>query len=304
MASRDTLLDGTYIAASEVGSPRYKFPFRQSGDNISSLFEQDYWQSMDAFMPYTLGTANTKAPGFYLVDESDPVPLLANLVKLTRTWARIPASQSVDSTLSVTKPQAVAVNALNRSGVNNWALNSTAYTAGNYLIVGSSVHGPFKVCTSATTVAPTTRITVPAGHGLSGSETIYFNGSSTNSVPNYFRALTGEYTVVNSTQIDVDANLGSAITRLYVYLVTRAYTSGLKRVRCRNVTTFYMPGITPGISSADDITIPSGIIDENGLLDAIFQIGSGYVTYDVRSFEPWLWPIYKMQTTQINLADL
>lgn len=103
-ASPEFLIDGTYLKAEPVGAPRHEWPFRVNGDNVSALFEQDYWQTFATFTPQEYGTPFTPASDYYLVKETPPVFVMAGICQFTRTFARIPSQQSVPSSQFVTRP--------------------------------------------------------------------------------------------------------------------------------------------------------------------------------------------------------
>lgn len=104
MASSSLLIDGDFSQATEVGAPRYSYPFRQYGDPVSAFFEQDCWQIQATYAAQKLGIQHPTKPGFYLVEESDPTPIIGNLLQFTRVWSMIPQEQTVPSSLFITKP--------------------------------------------------------------------------------------------------------------------------------------------------------------------------------------------------------
>ncbi len=112
----DFLHDGDFSGPVEIGPPRSEFPFRINGDRTAEYFEQDYWQKRDRFVAANLGIEHRiydrasafgcDRPGFFLGIETKPAPLEigAGLVKYTRTWFRIPGTQTEYSAKYVTKP--------------------------------------------------------------------------------------------------------------------------------------------------------------------------------------------------------
>src|SRR5688572_1802572 len=101
----DFLIDGDFSRAKAQGARRYEYPFRKNGDRVSALFEEEYWQEKRTFTPEALKTPHEELPGFYLVAESEPVEMIAELLKFTRTYARVPVTQTVPGSLWVTKPE-------------------------------------------------------------------------------------------------------------------------------------------------------------------------------------------------------
>jgi hypothetical protein len=104
MASRDTLIDGDFVRPTQVGPRRYTFPFLSNGDRVSCYFEEDYWQTEATFAPGTVGVSHESFRDFILIAESPPIALHAGIVSFTRTWSRVPATQTIDSTIMVAKP--------------------------------------------------------------------------------------------------------------------------------------------------------------------------------------------------------
>ena len=74
-------------------------------------------------------------------------------------------------------------------------------------------------------------------------------------------------------------------------------------VPARRLTTFYLPGVTSGITDADDIPIPSNQSDGPALLEAIFA-GGGSVNWQVGQLTQWReGPILSLTRTTIAAAD-
>ncbi len=119
MASQNILIDGSYISPERVNSPRSKYPFRINGDRVTEFFEQDYWQLRANFIPCDLGVAHPTRGGFYLGIESDPIDLSigAGLCQFTRTWFRVPVTQSENSSKYITKPEISTSSAANLSAL-------------------------------------------------------------------------------------------------------------------------------------------------------------------------------------------
>lgn len=104
MPEPEFLHDGDYSRPVPNGARRFEYPFRHNGDRVSALFEEDYWQSKATFHPMEFTTPHPELRDFYLVGESQPVEFMANLVRFTRLYSRIPRQQVVPSSMFVTKP--------------------------------------------------------------------------------------------------------------------------------------------------------------------------------------------------------
>ena len=85
--------DGDYTTPLRDGARRWLRPF---DDNFAQvMFEQDFQQFEDSFVPLTLDTPSDDFSDAYLVREGELSALGGGVVKWTRTYARIPASREV-----------------------------------------------------------------------------------------------------------------------------------------------------------------------------------------------------------------
>lgn len=107
-ATPTTYVDGSQIfqRAESVNPPRFVYPFRQNGDIVTAYFEEDFWQMESTYVPVALGTQHPVLRDYYLVQESPPVSVTANVFQFTRLWSRIPTTQYVYSSMAITKPVA------------------------------------------------------------------------------------------------------------------------------------------------------------------------------------------------------
>jgi hypothetical protein len=301
--SPDILLDGDYRQPSTFGAPRYVYPFRQNGDRASAYIEQDYWQTWATFTPQELIIPHPTFRDMYLVKETPPVPLFADVVQFTRTWARIPATQNVYSTASFNKPLLTEfATGFNANGVTGAGTSNIVYPVYYYSShywdgQNNRVYGPYVVTTSADSGSDT-RVTWPSAHGITtGRFIIQASGER------YIFA-SGDYTVVNSTTIDLLGwQFDTNATQACKYL--RDYSSGPDTIVTKEVSQFYLPGISAGITTPADITIPASLLNDAAFLAAALANTTGFVNYEVDSLEQWMESsIYVLKTTQINMGDL
>lgn len=91
----------------------------------------------------------------------------------------------------------------------------------------------------------------------------------------------------------------------YYRTLTRTYTPGTDRVGIRMTQKFYLPGVTTGITSATDIPIPMGLLNDIDFLASALAHPTGYQTYDASELTLWSgWPIYTQTLIDINMADV
>lgn len=299
----DILLDGNYLQADAIGSPRWTWPFRQNGDRVSAYFEQDYWQSIATFTPQELIVPHPTLRDFYLIRETPPVPMFADVWQFTRTWARIPATQNVYSTLAINKPAlsefatAFTANGVTGTGTSAAVTPFYEYASHGWDGQNNRVYGPFVTTTSADSGSDT-RVTWGSAHGITTQRFMI-----TASGQRYLFA-SGDYTVVDTTNIDLLGwQFDTNATQAGKYL--RDYSSGQDRIVTKQVSQFYLPGISAGITTAADITIPTPLLNDAAFLAAALANTSGFLNYDTDSLEQWLdSSIYRLNSVQINMGDL
>lgn len=143
---------------------------------------------------------------------------------------------------------------------------------------------------------------IATAHGLASSGNLICSTSSSD---------TGQALLPYGTQWSVvDANtlaVASSYVQTnpaYVGQQTRAYTPGTDRVGIKKTKTFYLPGITSGISTPADIAIPSPLLNDAEFFAAAVATTSGYLTYDSSALEIWMGQIYAQEATAINMADI
>ncbi len=83
-----------------------------------------------------------------------------------------------------------------------------------------------------------------------------------------------------------------------------SYTPGTDTAIGQQVSDFYLPGVTAGITTKDDIAIPDTAINEQALLNLITSGATGYQTYSISGLAPWLGPILELKQVQLNVGNL
>jgi hypothetical protein len=107
MASAVSALDGSYLSAEIGGVPHFEYPFRKNGDRETAIFQQEYWQRASTFVPSELKVPHETHRDFYLISESEPVDVLpgAGVLRFVRTYAKVPATQTVSASRFIPKPE-------------------------------------------------------------------------------------------------------------------------------------------------------------------------------------------------------
>src|SRR5690606_38192111 len=117
-------------------------------------------------------------------------------------------------------------------------------------------------------------------HGLDHSQSIAFLDLDAEAVNPVFQFMPAAWDVIDSNTIEVRTQLFNTDDELKVMSLHAGLTSGTFRVPCRIVSNFYLPGVTPGITTPADIPIPerSGI---DAIVSALLAGQTGSVVYDV-----------------------
>lgn len=145
---------------------------------------------------------------------------------------------------------------------------------------------------------------VAEGHGISASDTIMIRNESED-----YADISGTFTVPNANTLSLtilpsDA-YASAATITEIGRRTKAgYQPGYSNIPAKLNTDFYLPGVTAGITTADDIPIIDSQSDNTTVLSAIF-VGSGTLNWEGGRLGQWgNTNILQVESTTINAADI
>lgn len=142
-----------------------------------------------------------------------------------------------------------------------------------------------------------------ADHGITSDDDIVVTqGSNYRTLP----AGTFTYTPNTITLTSVNGVAFTAATPITAVGKANgnAYTAGSKLTRIKRVTDFYLIGVSPGISTVDDIPLPDYEGDAGSLLAAIFN-GDTDINYEVGELEYYRnGPILMRTRTTLNASTL
>lgn len=295
----NTSTDGTTISyAGDIAKGLYLWGAEMKAGSVAG-----------PYVPTTGTTATISAPDTdaddplaYLVEETDPEPTPGtDFETFWRTYARVPGTQTVPSTLSITKPTPAAyATALNMRLVTGSGTYSDTGVGGyeytNFLwdTIYSRIYGAIAATTSADS-GGNERVTW-TGHGLAGTERIAVYATLPGSAAWHLFA-PGQYTVVDANTIDLTG--WSTITSASSCAkYSRDYTPGLDDVACNVVSTFSLAGVSAALA------IPSPLLNDIAFLAAVISTPSGYLDYQTKNMGPWLGAISQLDTVRINMADV
>ena len=146
------------------------------------------------------------------------------------------------------------------------------------------------------TASQTSRVlTFTNPHGIIAGDDIYLKMGST-----YYLDRT-DFTYLNNTQISLNPAVSPWSTNTAISeggKLVSIYAPGPVEHKGKKTTEFYLPGVTPGISSIDDIPDAAPSISDAAYLNAVVSDAS-YVNYATSAIEQWKGPILSRDQVQI-----
>lgn len=143
------------------------------------------------------------------------------------------------------------------------------------------------------------------GHGFSaGSNLIVYGGASASDI--YFELVepTTGWSVIDANTI-AWRNIWLTSSSATVFgQSSGSYSPGSALVRAKRVTDFYLPGVTTGVSSMDDVPVPTFQGDPTSILNAVLA-GTTSINYEVGELSQWKdSPILARTITTLNATNL
>lgn len=144
------------------------------------------------------------------------------------------------------------------------------------------------------------RVIYAASHGITAADNIIVTVDATT-----ISLASGLFTVVDANTISFTATAGTAIFNGVAITAVgkqngQTYEAESVNVPVNLVTTFYLPGVTAGITTTEDIPIPHRTSSGTSLLAAIFG-GATLINYDVSEITQWRnSPIIMFTVVQLN----
>lgn len=196
--------------------------------------------------------------------------------------------------------------------VINWTAGEVQYveTSANGVTMSSSSTGVIfstgnaaRTDTESQTVSrPTRVITTGSAHsGSAGGWLALWNGSKI--------VATTKAVAASGSSITVFADEGPlsvasvAITHAaFASQAAQRVVNGPTNVSTRITETFYLPTVTPGISTPADITLSDPELDPVSWLTAI-AASAAYAVIDGSQLEQWQGPIYRVTKTEAQMSD-
>lgn len=179
------------------------------------------------------------------------------------------------------------------------------------VVFAQLVNGPYYGYNQIVTVyAAVARVLVVPSHGFQSSDSLCLLGTTTpltSQVPSlaYFDVTTFTVVDVNTIQLNVTGQEFFASTPLMLYVGAKRvtnYQSGPINARCRVVTDYYLPGVSPGITSGDDVPLATVQSDPQQFLGGM--VAAPTLNYEVGDLKNWTGPILSATKRTVRVADL
>jgi hypothetical protein len=239
--------------------------------------------------------------------ETKPAIEQGDLATFQRTYASLPGTQLSYGTRVITKPAistipgATAVNGQEVTGAGTRTNLGTIYTYSDHVFAQNRVYGP-QVALSGVDSGSDFRVTW-ATHGLAGTERIGI--LCTDGVISSWHFFTSsQYSVIDTNTIDL-LGWSSLSSATYGAEFLAKYTPGTDRIGIRFSQRFYLPGVSPGITTPTDIPKPALLLNDEELIIALLAYQSGYQTYDASELTRWDGgPIYTQTYQELDMATL
>lgn len=313
--SQRIFTDGDYSTRSLVAPTRIIYPFLNSPtkDTASKLFERIYEIDRASYAPFAaLSTLPNDGPGdpadatAYLLNESEPTLEVDGTQRVRCLFGKIPAQQIVTGSAPVTIPHPSNVGSTRTlfgylPGTDTSDAYGGGYLYGTSFFFGlSRFYKPIKTVSAASYVGSKTRMTITAHGFTAGQDLLIIEGQFAGVLLS-----ASQWTIVDVNTIDgpTGEDFSALVTHAAQYS-RDAFPAGSRYMRCKRISDFYLPGISPGIATPDDIPIPVDESVSGAFLEKLLA-GAGTVNVQVGEMRPWRdSPIYEITKTTIEVTDV
>lgn len=299
--------DGTYTSPVQDGPKRTFYPFvnNPTKDTTTKGTVRNYVVLPGSFSPAAALSTDPDDATQYLIEETEP-QIDGGIARFSRTYCKVPSDQVVYGSRVITKPDVASAGGVSvgtfYEDITGAAGLGVAYTYSSRVFApNNKIYGPLISCTSSNS-GGNTRLEFSSAHGIAGTETLASRGAGNSS--NFGILEPADYSVIDSDTIDIlGFNAGANATQIAKYV--RDYTPGTDRVGTKSTQKFYLPTVTGGITTPQDIPLPTLLLNDAELLASVIANLTGYQTYDASELEPWRdSPIYTQILIEIDMATL
>ena len=290
-------LPNSAITPVQEGRTTVAYPFLPNGSIGPKVYTRRLLQQEAYYVPATMGLERDSVwpggdPQAYLISETSPEHTgIGDMLRFTRSYARIPATQTVYGSRIIQRPimHMIAAGGYRAVSVDNGVTSHTIAS------------GNCSSCTSGKVVAGTyegyTGIT-KTGHGRSVNDVLLaWTGDGIAQVVTILSVFDA-----NTFYVDSSHGAGFIVYALRSNANAR-YVNGPMPCTVKVVTSYYLQGVTSGITTPADIPLVTSAIDPVSWLDALVA-GTAYVVCEGSQLDRWLdGPIYSQTTISVQMSD-
>lgn len=186
------------------------------------------------------------------------------------------------------------------------ALKSTTITAaeieigdGSIAAGSTSSSGPLVFVTAATTLESIRTVSSTSHAAAAGNRVALYNADRIVALSSVVTAATDSFTIRTEDLPGASA----VVTHCVFDKDGTRYANGPVSVTVKEVTTFYLPGVTPAITTPADIPLASPKLDPVSWLGEIVA-ASAYAAVEGSKLDRWLdGPIYRQTTISAQMSD-
>lgn len=144
--------------------------------------------------------------------------------------------------------------------------------------------------------------TIAAGHSANpGDMVAFYQGSRI--VAKSIVIATPSGTVFAVLRKDVDGADFAAATCVFSSAAIKRIVNGPRACSVRNTQKFYLPGVTPGITTAADIPLVTPELNAEDWLTAVMTKPTGWAVASAERLTSWMGPILVYEYSEVQMAD-
>ena len=303
-----------------IGTPRVisqsprRYPFENNGDLATFEYDCAYAVDIKAYAPTAMGTVDPLLAASYLVEQSKPEIDQGRLATFRRTYCKIPPQQIVPVGYSFNTPDypPISVGTLTTGG-SGLPVSGSSLRVGPYALISivqsadfSGYYGAQLAFTRAGTV-----YTIASGHGFTVGSVALFIDTLDGAGWGLVTAFTATTITVPVTTVYVGTGTPGKVLIESVISGT-GFLRRRTRTSChqgevisligRRVEDYYLPGVSVGITTFQDVPPQSGFTLENFL--GAYALASTWFNVQATPTQLWRGNMLVQTYQQCRLSDV
>jgi len=303
-----------------IGTPRVisqsprRYLFENNGDLATFEYDRAYAVDVKAYTATAMGTVDPLLAASYLVEQTKPEIDQGRLATFRRTYCRIPTQQIVPVGYSFSSPNYSPVSVGTLTAVaSGLAVSGSSLRVGAYAlisIVESSDFSGYYGAELAFTRAGSD-YTIPSGHGFTVGSIAVFRDTTNGSGWGPVTAFTA--TTITVPVITTYTGTGTAGKVLIDSVISgTGFLRRRTRTSChqgavisligRRLEDYYLPGVSAGITTFQDVVPQSGFTLENFL--GAYALASTWFNVQATPTQLWRGNMLVQTYQQCRLSDV